>query len=115
LFVEEMRSLPMPVWVALGNHEIFGVERHRSGVSAGHPLYGKAMYEHYLGPPYYSFDYRGVHFITLDTASVNGRWYYGDVSAKQLAWLADDLSRVADDVPIVTINHIPLVSAVVTV
>jgi hypothetical protein len=115
LFREETNAFPMPVWVVPGNHEIFGIERHLSGVAKEHPLYGKAMFERFLGPTCYSFDHGGIHFIGLDTASFDDRWYYGDVSAKQLEWLAEDLSHVDDAMPIVTFNHIPLVSALVTV
>jgi hypothetical protein len=102
----------MPVWVVPGNHEIFGIERHRSGVPEEHPLYGKKMFERYLGPRYYSFQYGGVHFVALDTADVNDRWYYGHVDRTQLEWLKQDLAHVPAEIPIVTFNHIPLVSAI---
>jgi hypothetical protein len=111
LFRKERDDFPVPLWVVPGNHEIFGIERHKSGVSEDHPLYGKAMYERYLGPTYYSFDYGGVHFVGLDTADVSDRWYFGHVDRAQLAWLEKDLSRVPAETPVVTFNHIPLFSA----
>ncbi|HEY7818495.1 MAG TPA: metallophosphoesterase [Vicinamibacteria bacterium] len=114
LFKKEKDAFPMPVWVVPGNHEIFGIERHKSGVAEDHPLYGKAMYERILGPTYYSFDFGGVHFVGLDTADVDDRWYYGHVDATQLAWLEKDLARVSAETPIVTFNHVPLFSALVT-
>jgi hypothetical protein len=114
LFRKEKEAFPMPVWVAPGNHEIFGIERHQSGVSENHPLYGKNMFERYLGPTYYSFQYGGVHFVALDTADVDDRWYYGHVDRTQLEWLEQDLAHVPAETPIVTFNHIPLVSALAT-
>lgn len=114
LFRKEKESFPMPVWVVPGNHEIFGIERHRSGVSQDNPLYGKAMYERYLGPTYYSFNFGGIHFVGLDTADVEDRWYYGHVDETQLRWLEKNLESVSAETPIVTFNHIPLFSALVS-
>ncbi len=114
LFKKEKDAFPMPVWVVPGNHEIFGIERHKSGIAEDHPMYGKAMYERILGPTYYSFDYGGFHFIGLDTADIDDRWYYGHVDETQLSWLEKDLARVSADTPVVTFNHIPLFSALIT-
>jgi hypothetical protein len=114
LFRKEKEAFPVPVWVVPGNHEIFGIERHKSGIAEDHPLYGKAMYERYLGPTYYSFNYGGVHFTGLDTADVDDRWYYGHVDETQLSWLEQDLAHVSAETPVVTFNHIPLFSALVS-
>ncbi len=112
LLRKEKEAFPMPVWLVPGNHDIFGIERHRSGVSEDHPLYGKAMYERTFGPTYYSFNHGGVHFVALDTADIDDRWYYGHVDRTQLAWLEEDLAHVSPETPIVTFNHIPLFSAI---
>jgi Icc-related predicted phosphoesterase len=111
LFRKEKEAFPVPVWVVPGNHENFGIERHKSGVSEDHPLYGKGMYERFLGPTYYSFNYGGVHFVGLDTADIDDRWYYGHVDETQLSWLERDLSHVSAETPVVTFNHIPFFSA----
>ena len=42
---------------------------------------------------------------------ISGPSYYGHVDSLQLAWLARDLSHVPAQMPVVTFNHIPLVSA----
>jgi len=114
LFRKEKEAFPVPVWVVPGNHENFGIERHKSGVAEDHPLYGKAMYERYLGPTYYSFNYGGVHFTGLDTVDVDDRWYYGHVDETQLSWLEKDLAHVSAEIPVVTFNHIPFFSALVS-
>jgi Icc protein len=108
---DEIGRWPVPVWSVPGNHENFGIERHQSLVSRGHPLYGKGMYRARLGPTHYSFTYGGVHFVGLDTVDVDDLWYYGHVDAAQIAWLKADLAIVRPGTPIVTFNHIPLVSA----
>ncbi len=111
LYVQETAAFPVPVWSVPGNHENFGIERHRSLVSADHPLYGKGMYRHYLGPNYYSFNYGGVHFVGLDTVDYEDLWYYGHIDETQLAWLERDLSVVPPGTTVVTFNHIPFYSS----
>jgi len=110
LYVEEINQFTMPVWSVPGNHEIFGIERHLSLVSPTHPLYGKKMFRHYLGPEYYSFNYGGVHFIGLNSVSYEDLWYYGDIDKMQLNWLRADIAQIPTDMPVVTFNHIALVS-----
>ena len=83
-----------PVFAVPGNHENFGIERDTSHVSATHPLYGRRMYRHFLGPDYYSFTRGGVHFVGLNTVDIDDQHYYGHVDSLQLAWLARDLALV---------------------
>ena len=112
LYVDAVRLFSAPVWSVPGNHEIFGIERHLSGVSPTHPLYAKGMYRQRLGPNYYSFTYGGVHFVGLDSVDIADLWYYGHIDAVQLAWLRADLEHLPAGMPVVTFNHIPFVSAV---
>lgn len=116
MFVAEIARFTVPVWTVPGNHENFGIERSKSKVSAEHPLYGKKMYRHFLGPNYYSFTWGGVRFVGLDSvdisADTNDDWYYGHFDAAQLAWLKSDLANVAKGAPVVTFNHIPMATAV---
>ena len=79
-----------------------------SRVEASHPLFGRKMYHHYLGPDYYSFTYGGVHFVGLNTVDVDGQSYHGHVDSRQLAWLERDLARIPPAMPVVTFNHIPM-------
>lgn len=111
LFVREAGRISVPVWTVPGNHELFGIERDRSGVKPDHPLYARGMYHHYFGPDYYSFNAGGVHFVGLNTADVADQWYHGHVDSTQLEWLKRDLALVPPSVPVVTFNHIPLASA----
>lgn len=111
LFTRELASFTVPVYTVPGNHEIFAIERHRSLVSPSHPLYGKRFYRSVRGPNYYSFDYGGVHFLGFDTVDYDDLQYYGHVDSLQLAWLARDVARLPQGMPVVTFNHIPLVSA----
>jgi hypothetical protein len=131
LFIAETRVSATPLWVVPGNHDHFGIIPGRLRVDSvlgrfvidstlprrdqtKHPLYNRGMYRHYLGPDYYSFTYGGVHFIGLNTVSADDSAYYGDVDSLQLAWLARDLAQVPDSMPVVTFNHIPLVTGFLT-
>jgi hypothetical protein len=61
-------------------------------------------YREYLGPSFYSFDHKKVHFIAIDNVS-DPRGIIGD---SQLAWLADDLRMRDKDALIVVLTHRPL-------
>jgi len=54
------------------------------------------------------FDLNGLRLITLDT-SVPGH-HYGELSAEQLAWLAQELSVPAPDGTIIAMHHPPIPS-----
>lgn len=112
LFNQQAARFTPPVFTVPGNHEVFGIERQKSGVSTTHPLYGRAMYRRYRGPDYYSFNAGGVHFVGLNTVDIDDMWYYGHVDSVQLAWLERDLAAVPPTTPVVTFNHIPFFSAV---
>jgi predicted phosphodiesterase len=111
LFDAETRGFAKPVWTVPGNHDHFGIIRSRSHVAETHPLYDRGMYRLYRGPDYYSFTYGGVHFVALNTLMTDDSAYYGRVDSLQLAWLRRDLAMIAPSVPVVTFNHIPMVSA----
>ena len=114
LYVREIGKFALPVWNVPGNHEIFGIERHKSLVSESHPLYGKKMYRHYLGPDYYSFSYGGIHFMGLNSVDYHDLWYYGHIDSVQLNWIKRETSFVNKSTPIITFNHIPFFSAGMT-
>ena len=110
LYVQEISKFKMPVYSGLGNHELFGIERDKSLVSTENPLYGKKMYRSFLGPNYYSFNYGGVHFLSIDDVDYQNLYYYGGVDSLQLKWIEKDLKPVSKTTPIITFNHIPFIS-----
>ncbi len=114
LYLKAIADFPVPVWSVLGNHDVFGIERDRSGASPSNPLFGKAMFRHYLGPDYYSFTAGRVHFVALDTVGIADTEYYGYVDEGQLGWLDRDLAAMPAGSTVVTFGHIPLLTGAVT-
>ena len=110
LFASESAKLKSSLWLAPGNHEIFGIERHLSLVSPKNPLYGRNMYRHFFGPDYYSFNYGGVHFIALNSLEFEDLWYYGRIDSVQIEWLKNDLAVISKSMPIVAFQHVPFYS-----
>jgi 3',5'-cyclic AMP phosphodiesterase CpdA len=64
---------------------------------------GKAFEENF-GATHYSFDHKGIHFVTLDNVSDPG----ASVGDKQIEWLKSDLAKVEAEAPVVVLTHRPL-------
>jgi predicted MPP superfamily phosphohydrolase len=110
MYKTESQKISQPVWSAPGNHEIFGIERHLSLISQQHPLYGRKMFRHYLGPDYYSFNYGGFHFVALNSLEFEDLWYYGSIDSVQREWLKKDLATIPPSMPVITFQHVPFIS-----
>jgi 3',5'-cyclic AMP phosphodiesterase CpdA len=114
--LELLSALRYPVHYALGEHDYY--------LDLGE------YWESQLGPQWYSFDHKGVHFIVLNSILTYQDWIdkwptaeqrmatmagldnpNGSpfmVGGEQRAWLADDLSKVSLETPIVVLSHSPL-------
>jgi hypothetical protein len=87
LYKRTEQQLGMPLHHAIGNHDVFGVLA-RSGVAPSDPAYGKKMYQDRIGQTYYSFDYKGYHFVVLDSIQPTAdRLWEARVDEDQLRWL----------------------------
>jgi 3',5'-cyclic-AMP phosphodiesterase len=110
LYSKTEQSIGMKLHHTIGNHDVFGVYP-KSGIGTGDSGYGKKMYEDRFGPTYYSFDYKGYHFVVLDSIQITGdRSWEAGIDAAQLSWLAKDLRAVLPGVPVVVVVHVPLVT-----
>jgi hypothetical protein len=67
-----MSQVNFPFFVSIGNNDAFSQ--------------GRTVYQYWLGPTYYSFNYRNSHFVFLDDAS-------GVIDENQFRWLREDLHR----------------------
>jgi 3',5'-cyclic AMP phosphodiesterase CpdA len=90
-----------------GEHDVF--------VDGG-KLYRRFFGRGSHGSGYYSFDYKGVHFLALanvqaseseTTAAANG---LGRLGAEQIAWVRRDLKPLSSDTPLVVFGHVPLLA-----
>ena len=75
-----------------GNHDIRWNPRGKEGFTLGT---GQPLYQ--------SFDYGGVHFVTLDSTVLLEHW--GHICQQQLDWLKQDLDKAGKDTPVVIGFH----------
>lgn len=61
-------------------------------------------YREFFGNTHYTFDHKGVHFITLDNVSDPA----SQIGPAQLDWLKNDLKQLDPATPIVVLTHRPL-------
>ena len=114
LYRKTQQTLQLPIRHVIGNHDAFGVLT-KSGVAPSDPEYGKKMYQDRIGSTYYSFNYKGYHFVVLDSIQLTeDREWEARVDEKQLSWLVGDLRDVATSVPVIGVIHVPLVTAFAT-
>lgn len=108
LVEEALKPLEMPVYHAVGNHDIFGWDK----AVEGDTLYGKKMFEEKVakGPSYRSFDMGGWHFVVLDSIQQADTYNWrGVIDEGQLSWLESDLAMAGKTPTVVTI-HMPVLS-----
>ena len=66
-------------------------------------------FERIYGPPYYSFNYGKMHCLVLDSVHREGDKFHGELGARQLAFIENDLAHVPDDHLVVLTMHIPII------
>jgi hypothetical protein len=108
LYASVARTARFPLRPAIGNHDLFGIDRGYSHVAPDHPLYGKALYEQEQGPRYSAFNRGRIHFLVLDTIGVDDTRYFGLLDDAQLEWIRSELRHVPPGTTVVTVGHIPL-------
>lgn len=81
-YMEHARRLNAPLFFTVGNHDIANVECYR-------------YWSEDFGKTYYAFDYKGCHFVVLNTEEerIDGR---GPVWQAMMQWMREDLSRAGD-------------------
>lgn len=111
-----LKDLKAPIRMMVGEHDWF--------LDMGH------TWQDYFGKPTYSFDHKGVHFVTLMSVNEkdfwtakgmtaeermhtvagldNGTQSRFEVGAEQRQWLSEDLKKVSKNTPIVVFSHSPL-------
>ena len=105
----------LPVRCCIGNHDVWGWEKAKSGTTGDEPLWGKKRAVAMLGLEnrYYRFSQAGWQFIVLDSthALSGGRdGYTARLDDEQFDWLAATLRDAPAEQPIMIVSHIPIFS-----
>ncbi len=97
----------------VGNHDVWGWARAKSGTTGTEPLYGKRWVCDEFGRelPYTSFDRGGWHLVLLDSVFPHEQSYIGRLDDAQWDWLERDLGAVDPATPVIIFSHIPILSA----
>jgi Icc-related predicted phosphoesterase len=102
----------IPVMHCLGNHDIWGWNKSKSGTTGSEAGWGKRYAMDQLGVPgwYYSQVQRGVKLIALDSVQTNGGdGYVGGLDDAQFEWLRGELAATPRTQTVVIVTHIPIV------
>jgi len=97
-------TVGLPWYNTVGNHDM----NYDAVDDAG----STDTFKRVFGPNYYAFDYAKVHFIVLDDVVWEGAKagnYHGELTAKQLEFVKNDLANVPKDRLVFIAMHIPLV------
>ena len=100
----------LPTHWTFGNHDLVGTNN--PTVSPSDKFYGKGLFRHRLKLPslFYSFDYKGWHFVVLDDVEAEpDHSYIGKLFEDELAFLRADLNAHRS-MPTIICAHIPTLS-----
>jgi len=103
----------LPVEPCIGNHDVWGWNRERSGTTGDEPGWGKqwALDEFQIEQRYRSFDRAGWHFIVLDSIFPDAETVYqGRLDDEQFDWLVTDLEATEEQTPVLVLSHIPILT-----
>ncbi len=105
-------EVKVPIYHAIGNHDIWGWDKAESHTTGSEEGWGKAWYMQALGmeKPYYSFDRNGWHFVVLDNIQpYKEKDYTAKLDSDQYSWLKKDLEANSEK-PTVILSHAPILS-----
>ncbi|MCE5279483.1 MAG: metallophosphoesterase [Planctomycetaceae bacterium] len=99
------KAFPLPMFFSPGNHDFVGEDEKTKMTS--HPLAGWGAYTKYCGPTRWSFDYAGVHFVSIDyMEKVAPPKNYTDMIPKiGVQFLEKDLAAMPKDRRVVLLVH----------
>jgi 3',5'-cyclic AMP phosphodiesterase CpdA len=111
MYLDLEKRFEMPVYNAIGNHDLYGLYA-KSGASSEHPDYGRKMFENRLSESYYTFEHKHTKFFVLNSVSEQkaGK-YYGEIDSVQMVWIRNELENTDKNRPVFIVSHIPFITA----
>lgn len=113
LFLGTMkRECSVPLRHTVGNHDIFGWNKSRSGTVGTEADWGKRFACDMFGiaRTYHSFDQGGWRFVCLDSVQPKGDAYTAYLDDAQHDWLVRLLADTPKAMPVCVVSHIPVMS-----
>ncbi|ALM76102.1 metallophosphoesterase [Thermococcus barophilus] len=107
LFVDPLEKNGIKVYLVPGNHDNVGIKYYKEIPENLKNLVGLGLYRKFFGKDYYSFDYKGYHFIALNPKELPPTYRDVELPEEQVAWLKYDLKKNKDK-PIIIFYHQPL-------
>ncbi len=101
-FKKTIDNAGINIYPTIGNHD-----RYTGSIKDG-DLLNDGMFRKYFSKAYYSFDYKGWHFIVLNSVQTHHNKYC--VDKQQIGWLKNDLAKLSQETPIVVSVHVPFLS-----
>lgn len=102
-FKSIVAEFPLPAYFTIGNHDRFYYANGEVDKT------GYKLFEKHFGPSCKSFDYKGIHFITLNSMDPDENGVCS-IGPEQMEWLRKDLEATGKKTPIVVSLHVPLLS-----
>ena len=106
------RECGVPLHHTVGNHDIYGWNKKKSGAAGTESDWGKKFACELYGQPrtYQTFDRGGWRFICLDSVQPKGDGYVGYLDDEQHEWLKSTIAGTPKTTPILIVSHIPILS-----
>ena len=112
LYQQVIKNTGIPVYNTMGNHEIYGIVRSKSGADPSNQEYGERMFEKRIGKSYYAVENKGWKFIIINSIEDTKKEHYvGKVDSVQIEWIRSELKKTDPATPIVLSTHIPFITA----
>jgi Icc protein len=97
----------------LGNHDLWGYNKKRSGCTGNEPLFGKrwAMERLCLSARYHWFDRAGWRFVVLDSSYIDDAGCFtARLDAEQIEWLRATVAATPPAMHVLILSHVPILA-----
>jgi 3',5'-cyclic AMP phosphodiesterase CpdA len=106
------RECSVPLQHTVGNHDILGWNKRRSGMDGSESDWGKKFACEMFGNArtWHTFDRGGWRFVCLDSVQPKGDGYVAYLDDEQYEWLKELLATTPRTTPVCVVSHVPILS-----